>query len=498
MLTRTWIPILGLLLLSLTVIPFVVFDSNNVQKPQKGSIHKRSVSSSQKSNHVKSDTKPANHHKKLKQHKKSNTEELQKVQKVQKSTITKKAHVAVVGNENYVDGGLVMGSSLLPYKTSEVELVCMVTRGKISEMSIQRLIHSGWDRVIEVDSPAWRVPTSMWKESFVKLHVFNLTEYEMVAYWDADMLVIADPTSIFNIPVPTDWVAAIGSKPTKEKTYFQTGMMVFHPSENLRSSIWSHFVSHPSRYDSHNSRDGMLLRNYFGVNYTTIPNKFSRNLDPRKKAQDLIGIHYRGGWKPWFDRRKPMQKKTEDTRKDFGYAYQLWWNEFEKMHIRTSISESEIVLKGGETYNPKRHVWLLRNTANEYVQLLSSVEKAERNISYPGVSFLISNEDESCTSCCSRTKLVCHAPSLSTTSLNSCEFTSSVLAKYDEPPCGPCEPAIYTKQRNGSSFPGIAPSKKKRELTCYYNMLLDERGIPLCDASGDEIRRICPCAESTS
>eukprot|EP01060_Flectonema_neradi_P006526 TRINITY_DN14415_c0_g1_i1.p1 TRINITY_DN14415_c0_g1~~TRINITY_DN14415_c0_g1_i1.p1 ORF type:complete len:481 (+),score=70.77 TRINITY_DN14415_c0_g1_i1:49-1491(+) len=478
---RSWMPILMMMLISLTIIPFIVFDTENVQKPVKGAIHKKPQPKRETTHHIKED------HKKVKK-------VTEKVEKDNKDTNRKMAHVAVVGNEKYVDGGLVLGSSLTPYKNNQIELVCMVTKGMISEDSINRLKKAGWDNVIEINSPAWRVPASIWKESFAKLHIFNLTAYQKIAYWDSDMLVIADPTSIFDIDVPTNWVAAIGSKPTKDKTYFQTGMMVFSPSEHLRSAIWSHFVSHPKKYNSLNSRDGMLLRTYFGVNYTTIPKKFSRNLDPRKKAHDLIGIHYRGGWKPWFDRRKKMQKKTEDTRKDFGYAYLLWWGEYERMHQRTSSSETETVLDSGEKYNPTEQVWLLRHTPEEYTQLLSGVENTLRNVSYPGVSFIISKEGESCSTACSGQ---CHEPSLSTTSCNMCSFMSSILQKSNQPPCTLCEPAIYTKERNGSSFPGVAPSLKGRETTCYYNLLLDDRGLPSCHSSNEEVQRLCPCLYSS-
>ena len=435
----------------------------------------------------------------------------------------KSAHIVVVGNEKYVDGALVMGWSLNKYKTKSQELVCLVTEGKVHKESITRLERVGWDRVISVDSFAHTLKRSMWKDSFVKLHMFNFTEYDKVAYWDSDMAIADDPNGVFSLKIPQDsdnpHVIAIGSKPSKgRKNYFQTGMMVFRPTVAMHKQIWGKFEKDLMSYNTVNGRDGALLREFFGPHYSSLPDKFSRNIDPRKKIEGVVGVHYRGGYKPWFNRAKPKQTRLkgvdpaqDDTRKDFGYAYLHWWKLNEEMQRFLSSSRFKTKGKGKTDFWPspsaaediervwlsdeeqiepashKTHVHMLRHTDEAYVQPYSDALAAKRNLTYSGVTVRRSDYGQSCTETCKKHHETCHLLSLNSTKLNSCNFIKHVSGygvegvkgdgRYEASDrvlenaagevlntvCTSCEPGIYTKQRKGDIHPSVLLVRKKKK-----------------------------------
>eukprot|EP00754_Rhynchopus_humris_P022528 Rhum_TRINITY_DN14795_c5_g2::Rhum_TRINITY_DN14795_c5_g2_i1::g.118260::m.118260/K00750/GYG1, GYG2; glycogenin len=438
------------------------------------------------------------------------------------------AHVAVVGNEKYVDGALVMGWSLNKYKQRDMEMICLVTEGKVADESMARLRRVGWDKVLAVRSFAKQLSKSLWKDSFVKLHIFNFTGYEKVAYWDADMVVAQDPNSVFDMQIPEGphHVIAIGTPPSKShpKAYFQTGMMVFRPGMALYRDMWELFVKHlHSKYNSLNARDGEIMREFFGSHYSSLPHKYSQNIDPRKKIKKVVGVHYRGGYKPWFDRTKPMKsrlpgvdKKKDDTRKDFGYAYLLWWRLNEETQrflaaedggdgwdTRDAFESANVVpypMQGvgaatvGDV-SPKTHVWMLRNTPDQYLQPYSDESARARNVSFAGVDIHVSKAGESCTGACSAVGKTCHEPSLNATWLNTCAVLRGLAASADTPApeCSTCEPGIYSKSHRGTVNPAIVQLESR--VQCTHHLLLDERSTPSCGGTEDGAFRVCPCAQ---
>ena len=61
-----------------------------------------------------------------------------------------------------------------------------------------------------------------------KLHVWNLTEYEQVAYFDSDMIVMKDPAQVFDACGQAEFCAV--RDPGMSDDYFNAGFMVVRPS----------------------------------------------------------------------------------------------------------------------------------------------------------------------------------------------------------------------------------------------------------------------------
>ena len=78
--------------------------------------------------------------------------------------------------------------------------------------SQRRLRHAGYHHIKSMPSLAHYLPGSMWKDTFDKLYLWSLYDYSVIAYYDADMLALEDPDSVFNFPLPNaTFIGALGS-----------------------------------------------------------------------------------------------------------------------------------------------------------------------------------------------------------------------------------------------------------------------------------------------
>eukprot|EP00758_Cryptobia_borreli_P014713 Tbor_TRINITY_DN5949_c0_g1::TRINITY_DN5949_c0_g1_i1::g.18156::m.18156 len=123
-------------------------------------------------------------------------------------------------------------------------------------------------------------------------------------------------------------VGAIGSN-RHGNSYFQTGMMVIKPSRKHFEGILDLFLSGVPplghTYNNPSGRDGSLLRAYFKTNFHLIDNKYSRNLDPRKRIpKSIVAIHLRGKIKPWYNKDEKIVDQYEIfNKREFGFTYEL-------------------------------------------------------------------------------------------------------------------------------------------------------------------------------
>eukprot|EP01062_Namystynia_karyoxenos_P034174 TRINITY_DN25054_c0_g1_i1.p1 TRINITY_DN25054_c0_g1~~TRINITY_DN25054_c0_g1_i1.p1 ORF type:complete len:521 (+),score=143.87 TRINITY_DN25054_c0_g1_i1:95-1657(+) len=407
------------------------------------------------------------------------------------------AHVCVVSTEDYVDGALVLGWTLSHnsrrVRDGSAELVMVLTRGAVAPDSVRRLRQSGWTRVFEVPGLAPRVPRAMWKDSFDKLYIFNLTSYEKLAFWDTDMLVRLDPDDLFDLELPDEtWVYAIGSPPKPPAPpYFQTGMMVFNPSTKIRNAVWRMFSSQtlPKRpnglYNRHSARDGALLRTYFGDRFKSLPKKYSRNMDPRARLDTEVALHYRGSWKPWYERLRQLEQRPnapELSHKDFGYPYLAWWAAYEEMHAQ--LWARELWPEAPSGVSAATHVWMQRHTRTSYYQATTAHDAARRNLTVPGLGLRRGAPGQSCDAVCEAAGRRCYAAAFNFTLMGDCAVLLRALRG-----CERCAEGIYSRQRPGDAYPGLL----RKDNTCRRNLLLDQRCRPACAAAHNETARLCPC-----
>ncbi|KEG07558.1 glycosyl transferase [Trypanosoma grayi] len=449
------------------------------------------------------------------------------------------AYLTCISNEEFVDGALVLGVSLR--KTSSflqegvADLVVIITEKRVSEASKRRLLREGtYNHVFEVPSLAYRIPSNsgIFRDTFDKIYMFNLTMYEKVVFMDADMIAVRSMDKLFSKPEVQrpDHVGAIGGK-----GYFQTGMMVIVPTQEMFNCIYETFIhgTPPDgrKYLGSGARDGVLLRDVFERRYHPISSKYSRNLNPRYRLDrespgedPIVAVHLRGIVKPWFNRHLP-NLHTALGKKEYGFTYLHWWTLYEEevhkkgeYYMKAQEMQREgivsgahpVVLdnvtfggnqstEGGSFISPLTHVWMQRYCERAYVQHLSSEDKKRRNRTLPFMRKIPSPSfGLSCEAVCSQAGLRCSPEALQFSSLNNCEELRSVFG------CDDCELGVYWRPHPGNDFPALeevtentSTGGKNRNtmggLICRYNYLHDARSLPNCSASYPKTRRYCPC-----
>lgn len=421
------------------------------------------------------------------------------------ASFTEHAYVLVLSNGAFVDGALVMGASLRNVSaglSSGLKQLCIVvTAGRLCNESLSRLVHTGFDVLVEVPPLAVHAPKAFFKDTFDKSYMFRLTCYKKIVFMDADMLAVRNPDDLFDKPGGLDEhsVGAIGFRDGKRGDYFQTGMMVVHPSKDVFTSIMEEFFSNVPpkgrRYNSGMSgRDGVLLRSIFGSRFKAIDNKYSRNLNPRFDIPEhVVCVHLRGKHKPWFDWTKPVAD-PELGKKEFGFTYLAWWSTYEGLHVRsaeylTASAGHDVPGYGGKhaakNVSPLTHVWMMRHTADEYVQLLSGVDRERRNRHTAGLVLVPGTAGQSCAAVCATADKKCSETEFWNTPIQDCVTLRKAFG------CKRCELAVYWRPHPASDFPGV--EKTRHGDVCRWNLMRDSRSRSTCGAFNESTRRLCPC-----
>lgn len=438
------------------------------------------------------------------------------------------AYLIILSNEDFVDGALVLGASLRMHskllQDGKADLVTIAAENRLSRDSHARMLRVGFTHVAEVPSLASRAPKAFWKDTFDKVYMFNMTQYKKVVFMDADMVCVRSMDPLFEKDFGDHRsVGAIGNKSPGPggETYFQTGMMVIQPSAEMFGKIMDEFETgippQGNKYNhGMNGRDGVLLRNVFKSNFHPIDNKYSRNLNPRYKIPaSVISLHLRGKHKPWFDRRKPNED-PELGKKEFGFPYVEWWRIYEERVHKTSVeyeaatkatttaTEDPVLARFGGPFagpgvSPLTHVWMMRNSPKQYVQLISEEDRRIRNKTLAGLQYVAGAAGQSCVEVCAAlgdggggggVVHRCAEEAFNFTTTQDCDFIKSSFSNE----CAMCEMYVYWRPHPGNDFPGLDLSVKKGEgKSCKFNLMYDERSRSTCIGRNETTRRLCPC-----
>jgi hypothetical protein len=402
------------------------------------------------------------------------------------------AFAVVISNEDFIDGALVMGMSFWNQshlvQIGNATLVAIVPQGAVSSESIERLQLAGWSHVLQVeDLTKYSAPHAHYAATFNKLYLFNLTEYHRVATFDVDMLMLRNPDGVFRTQLTDDqWIGALGNSHRKNHSYFQTGMMLIVPSAKSFKWLMHEFRSNPHQRDM-NGRDGRLIRDYFKDRYINLDSALSAHLGIHEPLDSVIGFHFRGEFKPWFNKEFPPthpaygDKSGKVMEQELGEAYRLWWGVYELLH-RTKLAEHDVGPKRATDlpagYDSAKSVWLMRHTSRSYLQTLSDVDAVDRNRTYPGMRIEVSDAGKSCDETCASQQSVCRHDALSFTELNHCGMLQRVFG------CHKC-----TMDYPGSEEPAYDTLTR----VCYRNPLDYKAQRPTCNATMSGHERLCPC-----
>ena len=133
-------------------------------------------------------------------------------------------YVCVLSTNDYIDGVLVLNQNLKALK-SKYPLLCLINE-TISAENIKYLEYFNIEYKL-VDNIKYETDYHVfnWKNTFDKLNVFALTEYEKIVYLDSDLLILENIDDLFNLKHLT----MASDKPYHEDTY-NSGIMVIEPN----------------------------------------------------------------------------------------------------------------------------------------------------------------------------------------------------------------------------------------------------------------------------
>ncbi len=231
----------------------------------------------------------------------------------------KRAYVSGITSDSFIDGLLVMFSSLQDCSVdSTIEFCCFIT---------DEVTNAGRERIKDFGIKIIKLPLikvnngHRWDTTFQKLAILSLTDYEKIVWIDADMMVIENIDDLFNWPHMSA-VMSKGKMPkfidSQERFSFNSGLMVLEPNvmeyEGLKRTI-------PFIVEQYKANDAPCGdQNVFNAFYDKWPDEPQRHL-PNKynifwgSIEDYIDsgyfinqhgeenqiaiLHYTGPHKPW-------------------------------------------------------------------------------------------------------------------------------------------------------------------------------------------------------
>ncbi len=141
-----------------------------------------------------------------------------------------KAYITIVSNTEYVVGFRVMSRSLKKTGTDNRLYVC-IPNDRIEE--IKPLVEDFSDGIIGLENIEiggdYKNENSKqyWNETFSKLQIMSLAEFEKVVYIDSDMLILNNIDALFEYPSISATTGGKSAHP--EYIEFNSGLMVIEP-----------------------------------------------------------------------------------------------------------------------------------------------------------------------------------------------------------------------------------------------------------------------------
>lgn len=174
-----------------------------------------------------------------------------------------------------------------------------------------------------------------WSQTFDKLYVWNLTQYEKVVFLDADMQVIRNIDYLFDCPHMSAVCADAFNEPGLDK--LNSGLMVIEPNERefeeLRTIVKSgelHLKNMGDQdvirayYHDWGTRKELTLEPGLNVLYSEV----SRGVIQRQDVEPVSVIHYIGHKKPWMVSPRAIIRRSKHNflgKYLLRYAMVMFW-----------------------------------------------------------------------------------------------------------------------------------------------------------------------------
>lgn len=239
-----------------------------------------------------------------------------------------KAFITLLSNEKYFDGVVILYRTLLELR-SRYPLYCMLSTmvDKVVERRLEnigvkciRLSRRTIDTDINAESN--NLTFSHWSQTFDKLQVWGLTQFEKLVFVDSDMLIRSNIDSLFERP-PFTAVCAGCSYPTNADWYgLNSGLLVLEPNKKIEDDLYAlapkvveEFLAKGmsvgdqdviNRYmsDWHLQKELHLDEGYnLFADYLSYYIKYNGYSWSGKQGSPVSVVHFIGRQKPWMKKR---------------------------------------------------------------------------------------------------------------------------------------------------------------------------------------------------
>lgn len=192
-----------------------------------------------------------------------------------------KKYVCVLSTNDYLDGCLVLSENL-KHINSKYSLLCLINE-EINEETRNILDKFGIEYKVlnkvkyDVDYNGFVQP--YFKNTFDKLSIFNLTEYEKIVYLDVDLLILENIDELF------DYNGLSMAKDYPYSELFNSGVMVIEPRKYDYDGLIK--VMKEKMENKEHVSDQNIINEYFNNNINILPQVYNllRRVYGDKKRQ---------------------------------------------------------------------------------------------------------------------------------------------------------------------------------------------------------------------
>ena len=230
-------------------------------------------------------------------------------------------------SDGYLKGVLALNQSIKERCKYPLLVLCYDTT-----QTTQDILQKNGVQYRVVDMITSPLESAKYRGVYTKLMLFNLLEYDLVAFMDSDTLILRSPDDIFEKDAEWRTTQAIGATALHgvelKEGEFSPGFMMVKPSAELFADLMAKKDDTPT-YDG---GDQGFLNTYFSNNWYRIPDEYhvTKRIFKHHPAKwnEMMGririLHY-PGVKPWdTSERIPFEKGYEQLEA-------LWQKTYDKV-----------------------------------------------------------------------------------------------------------------------------------------------------------------------
>lgn len=214
-----------------------------------------------------------------------------------------------LNTEDYIIGVLSLNDDVNNILGMKLNVLCTQS---IVEKYRSLFVYNGINYIIvadktfpKIDDSNWDEKKQYWKNTFIKLELFRLLEYDKILYLDADLYIKEDITELFSHKALSAVYDSDFMMRSINNNILNSGVMLLEPNEKTYEALIACYEIVEEKAGGNAFGDQDIISYYFNDNdqarYYPIDisyNAYFRLLD-RYKEKHFKVIHFSTSYKPW-------------------------------------------------------------------------------------------------------------------------------------------------------------------------------------------------------